>query len=81
MRFLIVLVFPNQSCWNLSHWCCTNNIIHQTQGVVMKKPYLLSLVALVGMANAATYEIDPFHTNARFAIDYFKTNTNVGGGR
>lgn len=45
----------------------------------MKKLALLSLVALVGMANAATYEIDPFHTNARFAIDHFKTSTNVGG--
>lgn len=41
----------------------------------------LALVALVitGTAHAATYEIDSYHTNARFAIDHFNTSTNVGG--
>lgn len=37
------------------------------------------LLGLAGTAQAATYEIDPFHTNARFAIDHFNTSTNVGG--
>lgn len=44
----------------------------------MKKIALVALV-LCGVANAATYEIDPFHANARFAIDHFNTSTNVGG--
>ncbi|OOR87009.1 hypothetical protein B0181_11325 [Moraxella caviae] len=41
---------------------------------------LLAAAAIItGAAHAATYEIDPFHTNARFAIDHFRTSTNVGG--
>ncbi|WP_066800185.1 YceI family protein [Moraxella oblonga] len=32
-----------------------------------------------GVAYADNYKIDPFHTNARFAIDHFNTSTNVGG--
>lgn len=44
----------------------------------MKKALILSLF-VAGVANAATYEIDPTHTNARFAIDHFNTSTNVGG--
>lgn len=44
----------------------------------MKKFALIAL-ALCGVAHADTYEIDPFHTNARFAIDHFNTSTNVGG--
>ncbi|UXZ04142.1 YceI family protein [Moraxella nasicaprae] len=47
----------------------------------MKAKLLTALVAVAtaSSAMAATYEIDPFHTNARFAIDHFKTSTNVGG--
>lgn len=45
----------------------------------MKKLVLLSFVALTSMAHADIYEIDPLHTNARFAIDHFNTSTNVGG--
>lgn len=44
----------------------------------MKKLALIALVAC-GSAHAATYEIDPYHANARFAIDHFNTSTNVGG--
>lgn len=44
----------------------------------MKKALILSLL-VAGAANAATYEIDPPHTNARFSIDHFATSTNVGG--
>lgn len=42
---------------------------------------LLALLPIVAIAtaSAATYEIDPTHTNARFAIDHFATSTNVGG--
>lgn len=43
------------------------------------KKLLLATLFVVGTANATTYEIDPFHTNARFAIDHFNTSTNVGG--
>lgn len=39
----------------------------------------VSAAVLSVSAQAATYEIDPFHTNARFAIDHFATSTNVGG--
>ncbi|MDO5651254.1 MAG: YceI family protein [Moraxella sp.] len=45
----------------------------------MKKLVALSLLMVCGAANAATYEIDPMHTNARFGIDHFATSTNVGG--
>ena len=46
----------------------------------MKK--ILSAIALAtaaAAASAAPYEIDAFHTNARFAIDHFGTSTNIGG--
>ena len=47
---------------------------------MMNKTILaLVLAASVAMASAATYKIDPFHTNARFEIDHFGTSTNVGG--
>lgn len=39
----------------------------------------IAMTVMTGSAFAATYEIDPMHTNARFAIDHFKTSTNVGG--
>ena len=46
----------------------------------MKKTLLLTLLAVASAAaNAASYKIDPFHANARFAIDHFGTSTNVGG--
>lgn len=45
----------------------------------MKKLLALSAVLMAGVAHSATYEIDPEHTNARFAIDHFATSTNVGG--
>lgn len=34
---------------------------------------------MVASSHAATYHIDPTHTNVRFAIDHFKTSTNTGG--
>ncbi|WP_201587185.1 YceI family protein [Psychrobacter jeotgali] len=33
----------------------------------------------VGSSQAATYHLDPTHTNVRFAIDHFNTSTNTGG--
>ncbi|WP_230655653.1 YceI family protein [Psychrobacter sp. I-STPA10] len=33
----------------------------------------------VDMSQVSTYEIDPTHTNVRFAIDHFNTSTNTGG--
>lgn len=39
----------------------------------------LTALALAGVAHAGTYEVDSYHTNARFAIDHFNTSTNVGG--
>lgn len=39
----------------------------------------LLLSAAAFGAHAADYALDPFHTNARFAIDHFGTSTNVGG--
>lgn len=45
----------------------------------MKKVLALSALLMAGVAHSATYEIDPHHTNARFAIDHFATSTNVGG--
>lgn len=39
----------------------------------------LVVLAMAGVVNAGTYEVDEFHTNARFAIDHFNTSTNVGG--
>ena len=38
-----------------------------------------ALAAAAAAASAAQYEIDPFHSNARFEIDHFGTSTNVGG--
>ena len=47
---------------------------------MMKKMLLTSvLLATATVATAASYKIDPFHANARFAIDHFGTSTNVGG--
>lgn len=37
----------------------------------MKRLSLIALLAVAGFANAATYELDPYHTNARFSIDHF----------
>lgn len=46
----------------------------------MKKILIAGLLATSALsANAATYKIDPFHANARFAIDHFGTSSNVGG--
>lgn len=45
----------------------------------MKKLLIASSLLLAGVAHSATYEIDPYHANARFAIDHFATSTNVGG--
>lgn len=41
----------------------------------------LTLTALLAISSvhAATYTIDPNHTNARFAIDHFGTSTNHAG--
>ena len=39
---------------------------------------LLSTLAIVS-SHAQTYNIDPTHTNVRFAIDHFNTSTNTGG--
>lgn len=40
---------------------------------------LLLSVLMMANSHAATYHIDPAHTNVRFAIDHFKTSTNTGG--
>lgn len=46
----------------------------------MKKIFLAAgLASLATVASAANYTVDPFHTNARFAIDHFATSSNVGG--
>ena len=46
----------------------------------MKKGLLAILLsASVGTTAAATYSLDPNHTNARFAADHHETSTNVGG--
>lgn len=46
----------------------------------MKKSLaVLLMAAAAASASAADYKIDPYHTNARFAIDHFGTSTNVGG--
>lgn len=46
----------------------------------MKKALLTAVFATIAInASAATYKIDPFHTNARFSIDHFGTSSNVGG--
>lgn len=47
---------------------------------MMKKLLLTALLAATfGTAAAASYTIDPHHTNARFAADHNGTSTNVGG--
>ncbi|MEN6671074.1 YceI family protein [Psychrobacter sp. B38] len=45
------------------------------------KPMAGLLVSTLAIAagHAATYHVDPTHTNVRFAIDHFKTSTNTGG--
>ncbi|MBO7081883.1 MAG: polyisoprenoid-binding protein [Neisseriaceae bacterium] len=45
------------------------------------KKFLLATVFAVSLSSAlaATYTIDPHHTNARFASDHNGTSTNVGG--
>ncbi|MGF6147536.1 Uncharacterized conserved protein [Kingella potus] len=46
----------------------------------MKKTLFASvLAAAAAVSSAAQYEIDPFHSNARFEIDHFGTSSNVGG--
>ncbi|WP_201558065.1 YceI family protein [Psychrobacter sp. 72-O-c] len=40
---------------------------------------ILLMVACIGSSHAANYNIDPTHTNVRFALDHFKTFTNTGG--
>ncbi len=40
---------------------------------------LAGLATLSVTANAAIYEIDPYHAHARFSIDHFGTTTNAGG--
>lgn len=46
----------------------------------MKKLLAATLLfSTIGVANAATYTIDPHHTNARFAADHNETSTNIGG--
>lgn len=38
-----------------------------------------SVLSLLNVSHAATYDIDPTHANVRFAIDHFGTSTNTGG--
>ncbi|EOC21514.1 putative exported protein, partial [Neisseria meningitidis M13265] len=46
----------------------------------MKKIIIAALAAAaIGTTSAATYKVDEYHANARFAIDHFNTSTNVGG--
>lgn len=46
----------------------------------MKQFFILGMSAAVAVgANAATYNIDSHHANARFEIDHFGTSSNVGG--
>ncbi len=40
---------------------------------------LVGLMLAAGIANAATYELDPHHTNAQFAIQHFGMSTVRGG--
>lgn len=46
---------------------------------MMKKIALPAILGLAFAAHAAEFELDPHHTNARFAIDHFGTTTNTGG--
>ena len=34
----------------------------------MKRLSLIALLAVAGFANAATYELDPYHTNASYQV-------------
>lgn len=45
------------------------------------KPLAGIILSALGIASsqAAIYNIDPTHTNVRFAIDHFNTSTNTGG--
>lgn len=45
----------------------------------MKPALIALLLASSSPVWAADYDIDAFHTNARFAIDHFNTSTNIGG--
>ena len=46
----------------------------------MKKTLLAILLSTsAGVVAAASYSLDPHHTNARFAADHHETSTNVGG--
>ncbi len=55
------------------------------QLVTKKALSTLSVVALTGLgmvsvsSQAALYEIDPHHANARFFVNHFGTSTNAGG--
>ena len=46
-----------------------------------RKPLAALLLLALGITSsqATTYNIDPTHANARFAIDHFGTSTNTGG--
>ncbi|HSP85947.1 MAG TPA: YceI family protein [Psychrobacter sp.] len=46
-----------------------------------RKPLLALIIGILSIASshALTYDIDPTHTNVRFAIDHFNTSTNTGG--
>lgn len=48
---------------------------------VYRKPLMALLLNMLALASsqAATYNIDPTHTNVRFAVDHFNTSTNTGG--
>ena len=46
----------------------------------MKKLLCTALLCTcIGPAAAASYTLDPHHTNARFAADHHETSTNTGG--
>lgn len=45
----------------------------------MKKSLFATLIMAAACVNAADYQIDSHHANARFAIDHFGTSTNTGG--
>lgn len=40
---------------------------------------MATLLGISVPAMAATYKLDPLHTNARFTLDHFATSSNVGG--
>lgn len=50
---------------------------------ILKNTLAVALFAGLGTlsvsGNAATYEIDPHHANARFFVNHFGTSTNAGG--